>query len=203
MKKAIGLIAFICILWGCKEEESIYPPALTEILSVSTDAEGCASLLWPDGSGSYSVENKADFSHLTPDSLYRAIAIYEICDDENRVAHVYSLGSIFSSPPVQGWNEAIKTDPADVQSIWMSGNYLNMVLLVKGQNQEHEYHCIETTDDSRLRFQFYHDRKGDIEAYTKKVYFSIPMKGYKYRYSSFLFSINTRKEGVKTYEFSL
>lgn len=203
MRKAAGFIACMLLLLGCREEESIYPPVRTEILSVSTDAEGCVDRLWPDYAESYFVENHADFPHLVPDSLYRALAIYEITDAENRVAYVYSLGSIFSSPPIQGWEGKIKTDPVDVQSIWMSGDYLNMVLLVKSQNKEHAFHCIETADGQRLHFQFYHDRQGDAEAYTKKAYFSIPLKAYKTRHASFLFSINTHKEGVKTYEFNL
>ena len=203
MKKALFLIGFMFFLGGCKDEESVYPSVLTEILSICTDAEGRAARLCPDHSDGYSIENPAGFPGLTPDSLYRVIAIYEITDAENRAAYLYSLSSIFSAPPVQGWEGEIKTDPVDVQSIWMSGGYLNMVLLVKGKDKEHAFHCIETGDGQHLVFQFYHDRQGDIEAYTKKAYFSIPMQAYKAGHETFLFSISTHKEGVKTYEFSL
>ena len=75
----------------------------------------------------------------------------------------------------------MKTDPVNIQSIWRSGDYLNMILLVKAQNKKHSFHFIEAqgaNQTSCLRLTLYHDKGEDVEAYTQKAYLSVPLKKY-------------------------
>ena len=104
----------------------------------------------------------------------------------------------------------IKTDPVDIQSIWLSGNYVNMILLVQYKDQTHAYHFIDegftaNEDGTRtLNLRLYHDRKNDYEAFTKQVYLSVPLKKYLQslqKGDKIRFYLNTYKEQETYREF--
>jgi hypothetical protein len=104
----------------------------------------------------------------------------------------------------------MKTDPVGIQSIWLSGHYINMTLQVKLQSEKHLFHFIETSISQSkgtplINLTLYHDKNDDVEAYTKIAYLSVPLDKYIQQYPdgfTVSFSINTFTEGVKTFTFT-
>ncbi|RGN51199.1 hypothetical protein DWW69_04475 [Bacteroides sp. AF16-49] len=204
------LVLLTSFIMGCSDDEYVYPPALTELLSVRTNASGTIDYLLPDRSAGLRVENGSKYSGMVPDSIYRLVAIYEIKDAKEPSAYIYTIGNVIAPEPIGQEQLAgeMKTDPVNIQSIWRSGDYLNMILLVKAQNKKHSFHFIEAqgaNQTSCLRLTLYHDKGEDVEAYTQKAYLSVPLKKYSGIFSEgdpILFTINLYKEGLRTYQFT-
>ena len=87
---------------------------------------------------------------------------------------VYSVQQILSISPVDKNNFSpgeISTDPLDIQSIWRSGNYLNLILLPLVKEGKHIYMAVETEltrhsdGHQTLSLILHHDRNGDEEAF--------------------------------------
>ena len=100
---------------------------------------------------------------------------------------LYAVLSAISPVPQSAdkFKDGIKRDPADILSIWMGIDYLNIMLEIKSQNGKHSFHFIEdevTTDKEAgtrtVRLSLYHDDGGDVQAYTKRAYLSIPLRQY-------------------------
>lgn len=180
--------AFI-VSCAADEENRRYPALLSEFVEVTTTSSARLDLLCTDAGERLPVSNSASIetSRLTPDSTYRAIGRYERVLSDNGVweATLYALQLIPSSYAVSASSfSEIKRDPVAMQSLWRGGNYLNIILLVKAQNGKHLFRFIDegmiSSADGVNTFSFslYHDAAGDVEAYTQKVYLSIPLSPY-------------------------
>lgn len=211
------IVFLLCmLLWqGCKEEDYVYPSVVTEFIGAQTDEKGTISQLVADNGTIYPVLQREGLDGLVADTLYRTISIYEPItqkDSKETVAQLYTCQLVLSMNPLakQAFKGQIKTDPVDIQSIWLSGNYINMILLVQYKDQTHSFHFIDegftSNEDGTqtLNLRLYHDRKNDYEAFTKQVYLSVPLT----KYLSFLrkgdkirFNLNTYKEQVTYREF--
>ena len=204
-------------LGACKEEYS-YPNVLTELAEVQTDAEGKMVKLITDHGQSYDLPHLSfDNKVLVADTLYRMLTVYELREEPTDLIYIYSAKPVFSEVPrpMSSFEEGIKTDPVDIQSIWRSGNYLNMILLVQTKDKPHVFHFADQgihtcdTPDNKgkkvLDLTIYHDRKGDYEAFTSKYCFSIPLKTFNDKLQKgdlIRFHLNTYKEGMVTREFN-
>lgn len=205
MRQTILYILLISalLLAACGKDEYVYPPVLTEFISAGTDESGCISTLQTDKGVSYRLENRDKYTGLTADSVYRVIAVYEVKDTVSLSAYIYSLGNVFAPEPVTEWSEEIIQDPVDVQSIWLSGDYLNMILLVKAQNEKHTFRFIRMEDSPSFHLTLYHDKGEDVEAYTQRAYLSVPLQKYKTYCKEIYFTINTFEYGNRTYRFDM
>jgi hypothetical protein len=108
--------------------------------------------------------------------------------------------------------ETIHTHPVEVQSIWQSGSYLNLVLQIKVKDKQHELsfidHGIVTNEDGTqtLTLTLFHDRKDDVEGFDEKHYLSVPLWYYQENLKQgdhIVIHLNTYKEGMisRTYTY--
>ena len=217
MKQVIVMALLFCIFLceGCKEEDYVYPSVVTEFIGAQTNNDGTISQLVADDGTIYSVLQRDGLGGLVADTLYRTISIYEPITQENgkgNVAQLYSCQLVLSVNPLPAsdFKGNIKTDPVDIQSIWLSGEYLNMILLVKYKELSHIYHFVDegiTSDQSgtqTLNLRLFHDRNNDYEAFTKQVYLSVPLKNYLQllrKGDKIRFNLNTYKEEETYREF--
>lgn len=217
MKQVIVMALLFCIFLceGCKEEDYVYPSVVTEFIGAQTNNDGTISQLVADDGTIYSVLQRDGLGGLVADTLYRTISIYEPITQENgkgNVAQLYSCQLVLSVNPLPAsdFKGNIKTDPVDIQSIWLSGEYLNMILPVQYKELSHLYHFVDegiTSDQSgtqTLNLRLFHDRNNDYEAFTKQVYLSVPLKNYLQllrKGDKIRFNLNTYKEGETYREF--
>jgi len=215
LKNIYLFLVFLSFL-SCKEEEDsyIYPSVKLEFVSAQTDDSGKIISLKTDKDTTYQVENDRTNSKLDANLLQRIVCYYSTLSEatatQNATAEIYSLIKTVSPTPGRLASGAVmKTDPVGIQSVWLSGDYINLTLQIKLQSQAHLFHFIETgvTQSEGLpsiHLTLYHDKNEDIEAYTKVAYLSVPLAKYIQQYPNgfnVLFSIQTYTEGVKTYTF--
>ncbi|MCD7817352.1 MAG: NigD-like protein [Bacteroides sp.] len=210
----IFLTVFLLSNEGCQEDDYVYPDVLTEFTEVQTNDEGVLTYLLTDQGDKYQILEREGLDGLTPDSIYRTLCVYQITDVEKETVQLYSAQKVLSMlpKPASAFSDGIRTDPLDIQSIWLSGKYLNMVLLPMAKDKSHIFHFVENslTQDNEGRAQLeltlYHDQNGDYEAFTRKTYLSIPLWGYGNKLDTgdrIVLHIQTYKEGNTTREFTL
>lgn len=220
MKKfGIILYSLLCILLlgACKEDEYVYPNVITTFIDAATDENGTLQKLITDKGESLQILNREGLDGLTPDSIYRSVSIYEpkeSADEGQATALLYSCQLIIAVKPVtvDKLPEATaKTDPLDIQSVWKSGNYINLILLPMAKEKSHIFHFIDegisvNGDGSRtLHLTLYHNQNGDYEAFTRKSYLSIPLWTYEGQLTQgdkVVLRINTYEKGFVSYEFT-
>ena len=215
----ILLSAFFCLLFlgPCKEDEYVYPNVISTFIDVTTDADGTLQDLITDKGETLQILNRDGLDGLTPDSTYRTVSIYEPKEmnaQGNATALLYSCQLIIAVKPVtvdKLPDGIAKTDPLDIQSVWKSGNYLNLILLPMAKEKSHIFHFMEdgitdNEDGSRtLHLTLYHNQNGDYEAFTRKSYLSIPLWAYEGRLAQgdrVILRINTYEKGFVSYEFT-
>lgn len=195
---------------ACKEEEYVYPDVITEFIGAATDENGTLTRLVADNGEEYRIQARSGLDGLKKDTLYRTISIYQPL--ENQTVQLYSSELVLSMIPVSAKQIIgdIKTDPVDIERIWLSGKYLNMVLLAKVKEESHSYHFIdqgiqkEADATQTLHLQLYHNRNNDYEAFTRKVYLSVPLWAYDGKLKQgdkIVFHISTYEEGDTQREF--
>lgn len=210
----IFLTVFLLSNEGCQEDDYVYPDMLTEFTEVQTNDKGVLTYLLTDQGDKYQILEREGLDGLTPDSIYRTLCIYQITDVEKETVQLYSAQKVLSMlpKPASAFSDGIRTDPLDIQSIWLSGKYLNMVLLPMAKDKSHIFHFVENslTQDNEGRAQLeltlYHDQNGDYEAFTRKTYLSIPLWGYGNKLDTgdrIVLHIQTYEEGNTTREFTL
>ncbi|WP_072541521.1 NigD1/NigD2 family lipoprotein [Bacteroides mediterraneensis] len=213
------LSTFFCLLFlgACKEDEYVYPNVISTFIDVTTDTSGTLQDLITDKGETLQILNREGLDGLTPDSTYRTVSIYEPKETDtqgNATALLYSCQLIIAVKPVTANklpDGIAKTDPLNIQSVWKSGNYLNLILLPMAKEKSHIFHFIEdgitdNEDGSRtLHLTLYHNQNGDYEAFTRKSYLSIPLWAYEGRLAQgdqVILRINTYEKGFVSYEFT-
>lgn len=216
MRKGFYIIILVCIVAfsSCKKDEYVYPSVLTELVDIKTNSSGKLSYIQSDNGDMYQIMERSGLEGFTPDSTYRALSIFEPgeCNNDVFTAKVYSCQFVISviPSPADKFDKGIKTDPLDIDRIWNSGNYINMVLDIMAKDKTHVLNFVDNgitnnADGSKtLDITVYHDQNGDYEAYTKKAYASIPLWPYREVLAEgdrIIVHINTFKEGNTTREF--
>ncbi|NCC10090.1 MAG: hypothetical protein EOM31_06215 [Bacteroidia bacterium] len=192
MKKIYSYSLFVLLftlLVGCeKEDEYLYPPVKLEFLTAHSGSNGHLEYVITDKGIRYPVAEDRTNSKMVADSYVRILSNYELFSS-NSVSQVrlYALATPVSVAPKHSsdpvFASGIKTDPAEVLSIWMGRDYLNVILALQAQNKKHLFHFVEeqVVDSPTTRevtLLLYHDAGGDLEAYTKRAYLSIPLIKY-------------------------
>ena len=204
------LILFAALVFtSCGEEAYVYPDLITEMVCLKTNANGTGTAFITDAGTIWHLQEGNRPNKLTPDSTYRVVSRYAPINDTD--AQAYSFHQTISSlPKPEHEYKNIHTDPVSIQSIWRSGDYLNLVLQIMVKDQEHHLAFIDNgitlnADGTQtLTLTLYHDRKNDVEGFDKKVYLSVPLWHYKEKLNegdTIVFQLNTYKEGITSRTF--
>ena len=208
--KQYGILLFTTVLLcACGEEEYIYPDLITEMTCLKTNSEGIGTEIITDDGQIWHLQESNRPDSLTADSTYRVVSRFAPITDSD--AKVYSLWKVISPlPKPEKEYQSTHTDPVSLQSIWRSGDYLNMVLQVKVKDQEHELSFIDngivtnTNGSQTLTLGLFHDRKNDVEGFDQKFYLSVPLWHYQGKLNkgdTIVFQLHTYKEGMTSRTF--
>ena len=189
---------------ACGEDEYVYPDLVTEFSCLTTDAKGYGTQIVTDEGKVWHLQEGNRPNKLTPDSTYRVVSRFAPIDDTYATA--YSLWKAISPiPQPENMYETIHTDPVSIQSIWKSGNYLNLILQIKVKDKQHELSFIDNgivaNEDGTqtLTLTLFHDRKDDVEGFDEEHYLSVPLWHYQdklNRGDQIIIHLNTYKEGM-------
>ncbi len=211
----ILLILLPCLLTACGEDSDYeYPSVKLEFLTAESGNDGSLVAVTPDKGSRLLVVDDRSSTKLEVNSTRRVISNYEevAMESGGTGARIYALAAVVSAQPepTSAFKDGVKTDPADVLSIWMGRDYLNVILNIKAQNAKHAFHFVETetgTDATSghnyVKLLLYHDNGGDVPAYTKRAYVSIPLSKYAVEGETVdvYFTLNTNSGEEKTYSF--
>ena len=207
--KRYFILFAVVLLTACGEEEYVFPDLITEMSCLRTDSKGFGTQIITDEGTIWHLQEGSRPDSLTADSLYRVVSRFAPVADSEAVA--YSFWEVISPlPKPENEYGSIHMDPVSIQSIWRSGDYLNMVLQVKVKDQEHELSFIDNgvvtnTDGSQtLTLRLFHDRKNDVEGFDQKFYLSVPLWHYQGKLNkgdAIVFQLYTYKEGMTTRTF--
>lgn len=202
------LLTTVCT--ACEEEEYRYPDVKLEFLTAASDAQGKLIKVITDDGVEHQVAEDGAGLGLKKDTVVRIVCNYE----STAQGVILYKASVAISPLPQmadRFTDGVRHDPADVLSIWPGWDYLNLMLEVKAQTGKHLYHFVEEevlTDESvgtkHVKLSLFHDENGDVRAYTRRVYASIPLRHYFDEGINRLhvtFSLPTYSGETKSYEF--
>ena len=202
--KRYFILFAVVLLTACGEEEYVYPDLITEMSCLKTNAEGFGVQIITDNGTVWNLKEGNRPDSLTADSVYRVVSRFAPVADSEAVA--YSFWKVISPlPKPESEYESIHLDPVDIQSIWQSGDYLNMVLQVMVKDKEHELSFIDNGITSNangtqtLHLTLYHYRKDDVEGFMQKYYLSVPLWHYEGKLNkgdTIVFELYTYKEGM-------
>ena len=207
--KAIYIFLSAVLLSACGKEDYVYPNLITEMTCLKTDAEGFGTQIVTDQGIVWHLQEGNRPDSLTADSTYRVVSRFAPINETEAQAYAFWKVIAPLPKPAEAY-DIIHTDPVSIQSIWRSGDYLNMVLHIKVKDQEHELSFIEngiTSDNNgtqTLMLTLFHDRKGDVEGFDQKFYLSVPLWHYQDKLNKgdqIVFQLNTYQEGTTSRTF--
>ena len=207
--KAIYIFLSAALLSACGKEDYVYPNLITEMTCLKTDAEGFGTQIVTDQGIVWHLQEGNRPDSLTADSTYRVVSRFAPINETEAQAYAFWKVIAPLPKPAEAY-DIIHTDPVSIQSIWRSGDYLNMVLHIKVKGQEHELSFIENGVTSgndgtqTLMLTLFHDRKGDVEGFDQKFYLSVPLWHYQDKLNKgdqIVFQLNTYQEGTTSRTF--
>ena len=221
MRATLLLLPILTLLSSCEDatdDDYRYPSVRTDFACIATDSKGRIEHLLLDDGSSYPVHLTQDFLKAYDDeptykrdTLYRLLSVYELVStaQNDTIADLYALGNIVSQVPTPlREDEELHQNPVYLQSIWLSGGYLNFVLEVKALNGKHSIGFVDTTPEGMQgkEFTFYHRVIDDVESYRQELHGSIPLSPFHdclQQGDTLRFVVNTYDEGntVYTYPF--
>jgi len=168
------------IICSCSDNDSWADNYITNLAEINTDHDGIGTTMRTDNGSTYILTNAINLGR--PDTTYRCICIYTLNKTNAKIA---DYAKTFSSLPITDTTGIkIKRDPCQIQSIWLSGNYLNARMLVQGKDIPHVVGFIDNgirqnpDGSNTLDILLHHDQNNDQEAFTRTIYLSMPLKGY-------------------------
>ena len=203
---------FFCLLTACGDDDYHYPDVKLEFLTAQAGADGDLQAILTDEGKTYAVVEDATNTHIDANSSIRIVSNYgpvAAPDGTSGMKLYAAMRTVSPIPqPAASFKDGVKTDPADLLSIWMGLDYLNIVVNVKAQGGKHTFHFIEdevamdaATGNKEVFLTLYHDASGDI-GYTQRAYLSVPLRQYVeegVRKVTVHFSLHTQSGEVKTY----
>lgn len=204
----------LCLLAACGDDDYHYPSVKLEFLTAMSGADGYLQSVVTDEGKTYQVVEDATHTQLDANASVRIISNYEpaVGADGTTGVKLYALSGVpsYAPKPADQFKDGVVTDPADIMSIWMGYNFLNMTLEVR-ENGAHAFNFIEdkvtvdaATGCSDVYLTLYHDAKEDMQSYSRRAYASIPL--YQYAVEgvqkvTIHFSLHTYSGDIKTYDF--
>ena len=133
-----GLLVAVlaCLLAACGDDY-YYPSVRQDFLTAFSGADGRLETVLTDEGETFRVVEDASGMRVGVDAAIRIVANYETLTTDDKVAGVklYALLQAISPVPLAAdeFEEGVKTEPSEVQSIWLGHDYLNIILKVKQQ----------------------------------------------------------------------
>lgn len=182
----VACLALCCV--ACSDDDDDdrgrdIPSYLTDLLWVSTNAEGNLTLVTLDNGSTYDVAAQNKMTDYA-DTTLRCRATYTL--DKGRLT-LHGLATVLCMSPVPAsdfvyvkdgvpyyGSEYIPRNPVKLVSMWKSGGCINLHLGV--MTTGHGVHQYAFCEDSPGHYSLVHLRPSyDAESYTSQVYMSMPI----------------------------
>lgn len=203
----------VCLLAACGDDEYHYPSVKLEFLTAYSGADGNLQSILTDEGRTLPVVEDLSSLKMDANSSARIVANYAdaVAADGTTGVKLYASMKVVSPVPqaADKFENGIRTNPADILSIWLGLDYLNITLQVKEDGQ-HLLHFIEdevtvdvATGQSDVYITLYHESDESMISYTRRAYASMPLRQYAVegvQKVTVHFSLHTYSGDIKTYD---
>ena len=147
MKKhccSLLVVLLSCLLASCGDDDYRYPSVKQDFLTAFSGTDGRLESVLTDEGERLRIVEGASGLRVSADTAVRIVANYEtlaIGDGDVAGAKLYALLQTVSPVPLVAaeFEEGVKTEPSEIQSIWRGYDYLNIIVKVKQQGK-HLFH---------------------------------------------------------------
>lgn len=173
--------AMVLFLVSCAEKGEPYPDIITEMADIHSDHNGRLCDFVTDKGKCYTITNTNLRPHR-PDTVYRAVVGFVPETAYNSTVSEATVYSLAAAKVLSDSTAIVRHDPTGIESMWVSGRYINMQLTAKTQGGLHFWgYAIDNQDVadnvSRLYSHHYlslhHVQGRDPLSYSATVYCSI------------------------------
>lgn len=203
MRRSMILTAALMLfmlLPRCSEKPERLEDYLVDIATRVTTDEGCRYRL---DNSRLLIPREGD--ECTGSDRQRVILNYSFLKGDT--IHVNSVGEIFTdSIRSVGFPEKLGTDPVKIQSVWMGGGYLNLIIETEYHSLPHKVALLRDNNAETTDLWFSHSRGEDPPGYQKKIYASFSLEALQGTNNgdSFTFRLFIHTySGVRTFHFTL
>ena len=167
MWKRLCIISLcLTVFAACDDEEENYPSIISEFVEIQSDKDGRLFQFTTDKGQTYHITNT--LTGYDPLTIYRIICGYVPKADEATIYQLTTVEMLRDSTAV-----AVH-DPIGAQSVWHSGEYINMQLAPLTQGGTHFWgYVIDSITPGHLFLSLHHNQLDDPTSYTENVYASI------------------------------
>ena len=136
------LPVLVFMLVSCGDDDDYhYPSVKLDFLTAQAGADGSLQSVLTDEGETLAIVEDASKTRIDANASARIVSNYgkaEAADGTSGVK-LYAVLSAISPVPQSAdkFKDGIKRDPADILSIWMGIDYLNIMLEIKSQNGKH------------------------------------------------------------------
>jgi hypothetical protein len=202
VRKLVNLLMALMLfmfLPGCDEEPERLNDYLVDLATRIQTREGCR----------YRLDNNRLLIPLQGEECsgnngQRVILNYSLINGDT--IRVNAVSDIFTDGiRTKGFPEGYGADPVKIQSVWISGGYLNLIFETEYHSQPHRVALFRDTRAESIDLWFSHSREGDPPGYPEKMYASFSLDALRSADDQpidFRLFIHTG-EGLRTFHFTL
>lgn len=173
------LIATLCLLCACNDDDTTMPAYQFALADMSTNIHGTATQLNFDDGNTYQL--KAAVTKLKPDTTYRMQVLYVMNDDGK--AQLYNYVPILAPQVVRYSTGMAFKHPLNVVTYWQTSKYINLQLNIKGTAKGVHYFGFNETDfrtnadgSHTMMVELVYNQNSDPLYYTRSTYLSLPLQ---------------------------
>ncbi len=177
MKKLLLLPILALSLVGCDDDKTEdYPPMVTEMAVMESDASGIISGFTTDAGHAFSLVTP--YTGVTPRALWRFLVGY--VEERDGRATVYSLEGVVVVRDSTALAD-VRHDPVGFVSAWTGGRFVNLHLTPKTKGGTQTWGYVREGDYTNLqggttyRVALHHRQGSDQPAYSAETYVSLPV----------------------------
>lgn len=178
-KISVYFILAALSLTACGEKEAPLPEYRQDLGELITDASGRGTHFVRDDGARFELTDPP--AGFTADSLQRIIALYADVPAGQRLT-LKSYTKVLSPQVTLFPEQIVRFDPVAIESVYASGAYINLFLLVKTGGQGHRFGIhqagtIANADGSRtLCASLLHDQGNDPLYYSRRTLLCCPLR---------------------------
>lgn len=194
---ALFIIIILFLVAGCKKTDERIPDFRVDFATV-VEKNGTLSflldnqkLLTPHKPGNYSGKPGQ-----------RVIINYILSESET--VEVRKVTDIFTGNIQNaGYPDKLHKDPVEIRSIWVSGDYLNVIFEIEYHSKKHEIALFRDFNSPSIDLYFSHSKNNDLPGYKQTQYASFSLKSISNSGKQPFYVFIETSKGVRKFTFTL
>ncbi|MDD3074918.1 MAG: NigD-like C-terminal domain-containing protein [Proteiniphilum sp.] len=172
-------ILVVLLLTSCEAEPERLDDYFLEFATVKWDGGECLFRL---DNGRLLIPQSTDY---TGKEGQRVVLSYTPLQGDT--VKINRVSEIFTAPLLtEGFPNKLAKEPVKIQSIWVGGDYLNMIIETEYHSKPHKVALFQDTTSSTIDLHFSHSRESDPPGYPQVMYCSFLLESLRTKNEDFI-----------------